>query len=184
MGGFNIIVEAKAGLFDDSLMAIGDPEIFRHKTRALAKAVRQGWSAPVAFRKPSSLADLRNGTEDYLFVVTNKPVNVGSGADPQSIYPKGELEYPTEEARTLLPLERIYFVSVDELERLIASAGDVVFFHEFLRETVRLDANPATGKTFFGDHLPTFPDLEESSFLTNALQDAHNRIEQVLSARI
>ena len=41
MGGFNLIVEAKAGLFDDSLMAIGDPDIFRHKTRALAKAVRQ-----------------------------------------------------------------------------------------------------------------------------------------------
>jgi len=81
MGAFNLIVEVKAGLFDDSLMAIGDPEIFRHKTKALAKAIQQGWSASVAFRKPDAPADLRNGTEDYLFVVTNKPVNVGSGAD-------------------------------------------------------------------------------------------------------
>ena len=117
-------------------------------------------------------------------MVTNKPVNVRSGADLQSIYPKGELKYPTEEAKALLPLERIYFVSVDEFERLIASASDMVSLHAFLRETVRLDANPATGKTFFDDHLRTFPGLKESTFLTNALQDAHNRIERILSADI
>lgn len=181
MGAFNLIVEVKAGLFDDSLMAIGDPEIFRHKTKALAKAVRQGWSASVASRKSTAPADMRNATEDYLFVVTNKPVNVRSGADLQTIYPEGELEYPTEEAKALLPLERIYFVSVDEFEHLIASAGDVVSLHAFLRETVRLDANPATGKIFFDDHLRTFPGLKEPRFLTDALQDAHNRIERILS---
>jgi hypothetical protein len=182
MGFFNLIVEVKAGLFDDSLMAIGDPEILRHQTKALAKAVQQGWSASLAFRKPNSPADLRNGTEDYLFVVTNKPLNVGSGVDLQSIYPKGELEYPSEEVKALLPLERIYFVSVGEFERLIASAGDAFSLHAFLRETVRLDANPATGKTFFDEHLRAFSGLKESSFLTDALQDSHNRIERALSA--
>ena len=82
----------------------------------------------------------------------------------------------------MLPLERIYFVSVDEFERFIASAGDVGALHTFLRETVRLDGNPATGKTFFDDHLQTFPGLKESKFLTDALQDSQNRIERALSA--
>lgn len=182
MGPFNFIVEVKAGLFDDSLMAIADPEIFGHKTRALAKAINQGWSASAAFRNPNAPADLRNAIEDYLFVVTNKPLNVGSGADLESVYPPGELNYPTDEARALLPLERVYFVSVDEFERLMASAGDASSLHAFLRETVRLDANPATGKTFFDDHLRTFSGLKESSFLIDALQDSHNRVEGALSA--
>jgi hypothetical protein len=182
MGDYNIIVEAKAGLFDDSIMAIGDPEILRHKTKALAKAVGQGWSAAVAFRGDSAPADLKKATEDYLFVVTNKPVNVGSGADLKAVYPEGQLSYPNDEAKALLPLERIYFVSVDEFERLVASASDAGALHAFLHKTVKLDANPVTGKAFFEDHLRTFPGRKESSFLTTALDAAHARVEQALKA--
>lgn len=183
MGSFNLIVEAKAGLFDDSLMAIGDSEIFRHKTKALAKAVRQGWSASLAFRTANAPQDLRQAAEDYLFVVTNKPVNVGSAADLQSIYPEGELEYPNDDAKSLLPLERIYFVSVDEFERFIASSGNANALHSFLQETVRLDANPATGKAFFEDHLRTFTGLKESKFLTSALEASHARVEHALKSQ-
>ncbi len=181
MGDYNIMVEAKAGLFYDSIMAIGDPEILRHKTKALAKAIGQGWSAAVAFQSHRAPADLKKAKEDYLFVVTNKPVNVGSGADLKAVYPKGQLSYPTDQARVLLPLERIYFVSVDEFERLAASASDANVLHAFLQETVRLDANPATGKAFFEDHLRTFPGQRESNFLTSALEAAHARLEYALN---
>jgi len=102
MGDYNVIVEAKAGLFDDSLMAIGDPEILRHKTKSLAKAIGQGWSAAVAFQCDRAPADLKNAREDYLFVVTNKPVNVGSGVDLKAVYPEGQLSYPNDEAKALL----------------------------------------------------------------------------------
>lgn len=180
MGAFNIIVEAKAGLFDDSLMAIADPEIFRHKTKALAKAIRQGWSASIAFRNRQAPADLKSSTEDYLFVVTNKPLNVGSGADLKAIYPDGELEYPNAEAKALLPLERVYFVSVDEFERFIASASDAPLVHGLLRECVRLDADPKTGEFFFDDHLRSFKGLKESGFLTKALDDSYGRVARVL----
>jgi hypothetical protein len=180
MGSFNIIVEAKAGLFDDSMMAIADPEIFRHKTKALAKAIQQGWSASLAFRSEHAPADLRKATEDYLFVVTNKPLNVGSGADLKAIYPPGQLAYPSAEARALLPLERMYFISVDEFERLIASSADAPLLHSFLRESVRLDADPRTSKFFFGEHLRTFTGLKESMFLTKALEESHSRIARIL----
>ena len=66
--------------------------------------MQQGWSASVAFRAADAPQDLRQATEVYLFVVTNKPVNVGSAADLQSIYPEGELEYPNDHAKSLLPL--------------------------------------------------------------------------------
>lgn len=181
MGAFNLIVEAKAGLFDDSLMTIGDPEYFMQRTRPLAKAIRQGWSASVAVRKGTAPADLRNAAEDYLFVVTNKPLNVGSGSDLRSLYPVGELEYPNEEAKALLPFERVYFVSVEEFEHLIASAADAPALHEFLRETVRLDADPATGRLFFDDHLKKFAGLKESSFLDDALDASNDRVERALS---
>jgi hypothetical protein len=184
MGSYNIIIESKAGLFDDSIMAIGNPEIFRHKTKALAKAVQQGWSASVAFRGRNAPQDLRGATEDYLFVVSNKPVNVGSGADLRSIYPEGELTYPNDDVKSLLPLEHIYFVSVDEFERLIASSSDVSALQAFLQKAVRLDASPATGKTFFDDHLRTFAGLRESNFLTSALEAAHGRVEQALKTRV
>jgi len=182
MGAFNIIVEAKAGLFDDSLMAIADPEIFRHKTKSLAKAVHQGWSASLAFRSSRAPADLKTSTEDYLFVVTNKPLNVGSGADLKAVYPEGYLEYPNDEVKALLPLERVYFLSVDEFERFIASATDSTLVLEFLRECVRLDADSRTGKFFFDDHLRTFVGLRESRFLTAALDDSHNRVAQILQS--
>ncbi len=180
MGAFNIIVEAKAGLFDDSLMAIADPEIFRHKTKALAKAIQQGWSASVAFRSAAAPTDLKTSTEDYLFVVTNKPLNVGSGKDLQSIYPEGQIEYPNAEVAELLPLERIYFVSIDEFERLVASTSDATLLLQFLRDCVQLDANPATGKAFFDDHLRMFPGRKESAFLTNALDEAEGRVARAL----
>jgi len=182
MGDFNIIVESKAGLFDDSLMAIADQEIFRHKTKALAKAIQQGWSASVAFRSGRAPADLKTSTEDYLFVVSNKPLNVGSGADLKAIYPEGQLEYPSAEARALLPLERVYFVSVDEFERFMASASDTALLQGFLRECVRLDADPSTGKFFFDDHLRTFAGLKESKFLTTALEDSYSRVARILES--
>ena len=182
MGAFNIIVEAKAGLFDDSLMAIADPEIFRHKTKSLAKAIQQGWSASVAFRSAGAPADLKTSTEDYLFVVTNKPLNVGSGSDLKAIYPEGQLEYPSAEVKALLPLERVYFVSVDEFERLVASTADATLLLQFLRDCVRLDANPATGKMFFEDHLRTFAGQKQSAFLTNALEEAEGRVARALGS--
>lgn len=182
MGTFNVIVEAKAGLFDDSLMVIGDQEILRHKTRPLSNAIRQGWSASVAFRSERAPADLRRPEEDYLFVVTNKPLNVGSGADLRDVYPDGQLDYPNADAERLLPLERVYFISVDEFERLIASATDATQLHGFLRRCVELDANPSTGKYFFDDHLRTFAMLKESSFLSGALEDSYSRLARISSS--
>jgi hypothetical protein len=184
MGNFNIIVESKAGLFDDSQMAIADQEIFRNRTKALEKAINQGWSASVAFRSDRAPADLKTSTEDYLFVVTNKPLNVGSGADLRAIYPEGQLEYPSAEAKSLLPLERVYFISVDEFERLMASISDAALLHEFLRECVRLDADPRTGKFFFDDHLRTFAGLKESKFLTKALEDSYSRVARILEGKM
>ena len=183
MGGYNVIVEAKAGLFDDVIMAIGDPEILRHRTKSLTKAIEQGWSAAVAFRSGHAPANLKDATEDYLFVVTNKPLNVGSGADLKALYPEGRLSYPSEEARALLPLERIYFVSIGEFECLVASgiASDARQMHDFLRECVRLDADPATGKYFFDDHLQTFPGSSKGSrFLTAAMDAALERVERAI----
>src|SRR5205807_860220 len=96
---------------------------------------------------------------------------VGSGADLKAVYPEGQLSYPSDEAKALLPLERIYFVSVDEFERLAASASDARQVHDFLRECVRLDAEPSTGKYFFDEHLRTFSGRrKESKFLTSALE--------------
>ena len=46
----NVFIEAKAGLFDESVMVTGHSEILAHKTRALHKAVTQGWSASGGLR--------------------------------------------------------------------------------------------------------------------------------------
>ena len=42
--GCNVFIESKTGLYPESVMTVGNSDIFAHKTRAIRKAVEQAWA--------------------------------------------------------------------------------------------------------------------------------------------
>jgi hypothetical protein len=141
--GVNVFVESKAGLFDESIMVAGHSTILAHKTRALLSAVAQGWSASVHLRRAQQ-APSQTGcaSKDYLLVVTNKELNASRGTILREMYPAGKLDYPHPEAERYLPLQRVYVVSIDDFERLMAATGNPEFDIPHFLEAIRKFRTP------------------------------------------
>lgn len=144
----NLFIESKAGLFDESVMTVGHPEIFRHKTLALQTAIAQGWATSIGLREARlAPAQVLNASKDYLLVVTNRELNASRGTKLREMYPEGKLDYPSVEASIYLPLERVYFISIDDFERLMAAARTAEFgVPSFLEKCCRVGWRPSNGK--------------------------------------
>lgn len=173
----NIFIESKAGIFDQSIMTIGHSKFFSDRTRALKNAVAQAWATSVSLRNqkiaPSRVLE---STSDYLLVVTNKELSASRGTALALMYPSDTLIYPNPEAEKLLPLEHIYFISVDDFERLIAGASNLDI-PSFLRECVEADNNAETSVHFFEQHLDKRKVPRQFSKLVSiAIDDANNRL--------
>jgi hypothetical protein len=141
-------IESKAGLFDESVMVTGDSKILAHKTKALQMAIAQGWSASVGLRiAQKAPAPALRASKDYLLVVTNKELNASRGTTLHEMYPAGKLDCPNPAAELYLPLQRVYVVSVDDFERLMAAAKTSGFdVPQFLEKCVEADSDPSTSK--------------------------------------
>lgn len=151
--GCNVFVESKAGLFDESVMTVGHSERLRSRTATLVKAIGQGRSASKGLRESTSAPeDIKGAVLDYLLVVTNKELQAGSGARLASMYPAGTL--PADLDKELLPLTRIYVLSIEDFERLGAAVrSGQLDLPSFLADCVNADANPETSVYFFSQHL-------------------------------
>ena len=153
--GCNVFVESKAGLFDESMMAVGNSEVFAHKTREIRKAVRQAWDTSVSLRHERRAPPNVVGAEtDYLLIVTNKELAVSRGSVLASMYPQGTLDYPNSEAEVLLPRNRIYLLAIDDFERLANGASDgQIDVPDFLASCVDDDRTPERALHLFEQHL-------------------------------
>lgn len=150
--GCNVFVESKAGLFGESMMAIGNAEVFAHKTRRIRKAMDQAWATSVSLRREHRAPDdVVDADADYLLVVTNKELAVGKATALASMYPEGTLQPPNSEAARLLPLERIYLLAIDDFERLTNGAADDL--PGFLSSCVDDDGDPESALFLFEQHL-------------------------------
>lgn len=85
--GCNVFIEAKAGLYHESAMTVGNRDVFAHKTKAIRTAVGQAWATSVSLRKqrraPLEVLDADAG---YLLIVSNKELGASKGS--------GEIELP------------------------------------------------------------------------------------------
>lgn len=116
----NIFIESKAGLFDESVMAVGHLEIFKQKTRALQKAASQTWNASIGLRQASQAPQMVAAAEsDFLLIVTNKELSASRGDHLAKMYPAGTLDPKQPEALRHLLLEHIYIVEIADFERMI-----------------------------------------------------------------
>jgi hypothetical protein len=183
----NVFIESKAGLFDESVMVTGHSQILAHKTKALQKAIAQGWSASVGLRRAQKApASALRASKDYLLVVTNKELNASQGTILREMYPAGTLDYPSPAEERYLPLQHVYVVSVDDFERLMAAARTPGFdIPEFLERCVEADSTLSTSKFLFEMHLDVFRVPHECSpVLSEALNRAQERLVNALQTPI
>jgi hypothetical protein len=167
-------------------MIVGHSEIFVHKTRALGKAVKQAWSACTWLRREGRApAQILNAPKDYLIIVANKELNASHGTILAKMYPKGTLTYPDEDAGRYLPLERIYVLSIEEFERLIAAAALPQFdLPALLEDCITADKNPETQVFLFEQFLDRrqIP-MNCSAIVVNAIESAEARLADALQGR-
>ena len=151
----NVFVEAKAGLWHESVMTIGDSEVFAHQTKAIRAAVAQAWATSVSLQQQRRAPDaVLEAAADYLLIVTNKEVGVSRGGTLASMYPEGKLAHPNTEAERLLPWDRIYILAIEVLERMTtAAASRRIDVPAFLARCVDDDRKPATASHLFEQHL-------------------------------
>ena len=78
--GCNVFIESKAGLFRESVMAVGNSKVFAHKTRAIRTAVGQARATSVSLRKQHRAPrEVLDADADYLLIVTNKDLGASRG---------------------------------------------------------------------------------------------------------
>ena len=153
--GCNVFVESKAGLFEESVMTVGNSEMFARKTRAIRKAVDQAWATSVSLRQERRAPpNVLGANADYLLIVTNKELGASRGTVLADMYPQGTLDHPNAEAKRLLPRNRIYVLAIDDFERLTNGAADgQVDVPVLLSSCVENDSTPERALHLFEQHL-------------------------------
>ena len=183
--GCNVFIESKAGLYHESVMTVGNREMFSHKMRAIRMAVGQAWATSVSLREQCRApVEVLDADADYLLIVTNKELGASKGTALASMYPEGTLDYPNAEAESLLPRNHIYVLSIDDFERLTraASSGQIEL-PGFLASCVRDDEGPETALHLFEQHLNRRKvPLLFSDTVEKAIEAGLQRVQRALSS--
>jgi hypothetical protein len=182
--GRNVLIEAKAGLFAEVVMAVGHSEIFLHKTRALPKAVSQAWATSLGVRQSRLAPEPVSRAEgNYLLIVTNRELSTGEGTSLASMYPEGTMNPENPDALALLPLENIFVVSISDFERLAhAVRNEHLDLVEFLDLCVAANKDGQTSRLYIGHHLDRekIPRNGRSKLVNDAIDVCSNRLASVL----
>ena len=183
--GCNVFIESKAGLYHESVMTVGNRDVFAHKMRAIRTAVGQAWATSVSLREQRRApVEVLDADADYLLIVTNKELGASKGTALASMYPEGTLDYPNAEAERLLPRNHIYVLSIDDFERLTnAAASGQIDLPGFLASCVRDDEGPETALHLFEQHLNRGKvPMRFSGTVEKAIEASLLRLEGALSS--
>ena len=177
-----MVVDGEANIFIDAKGVEMAPrgkiahlqDVVRGATEnSLLKAVEQGLAVNDRLSQLSGDDPVvRERADNYLIAVTYKELYIGNGQMLSSAVGEDALNrilsaYP-EEGR--IPLKRIYFLTIDEMERLMQMVREGrIRLHEALRRAAAADADQNTRKFMFSMHLNDWP---ESQGLSSPLADS------------
>lgn len=179
--GVNVFIEAKAGIFNESVMVVGNKTFLKSKTEMLWKAVSQARLASDGLRKASiAPPQVLDAKEEFLLVVTNKELSAGRADRLLKMY--GGEEGIEDPVNASPPLSNIYFISIEDYERLVCAAdeldGGIV---GFLRNCVLQDEDPRTQVFYFSQHLDAAGvPLDRSDMVKRAIEHADARLKGLL----
>jgi hypothetical protein len=182
MVGGNLIIEAKAGVFGEPVMSVGDPAFLARRVQPLAKAIAQARSVASKIYGSDKCPEVaRSNKRNFLIVVTNRLLNISRGTRLQALCGSDLLE-ESQAVEQYLPLENIYFVGIDEFEHFMVACLDNSFDPiQFLEESVARDANPATATFYFGDHFARVKGVDlKGRFSIAAINAAEKRLTAAL----
>ncbi|HEU5238029.1 MAG TPA: hypothetical protein VFU37_12915 [Pyrinomonadaceae bacterium] len=154
--------------------------VLRAVKSSAVKAIEQGLATSRRIRSLSSTNALAHGRDEmFLLIVTFDDLFLGSNSDFEAIFGKHLLPGLEREYGSPLPIpvEHIFFITIDELERLLARVhAKSAKIGGILRYARTQDASNRTRKFKFQQHLDSFTTQEgRLSMLEKGLEDICQR---------
>jgi hypothetical protein len=182
----NVLIEAKMGLFPDTMMTLSDPVIAGDKLANLVKAVTQGAAVCEALHTGRLVfADTVPSETNYLLVITSRDLSIGRASVLDSMCQPNGVRYDSEIGQRLLPLEHIFYVSIEAFEAIVAAVRlGKITLPEFLAHAVTRNRDPQTASLWLDLQLPNGArNLDDpESAIAQAWEAAARRLEQALDA--
>jgi len=151
----NILIEAKMSLFADDVLLQDNETAIYQKTKRVRDAIKQGWRVGELIRDPASGFGTRfQKGQDFLFVVTSRELNLGTGERMKRLYPPSKFDYPDAGAELRLPLSNVFILSIEDFERTMGcvAAGEVSL-STVLKDAVVANQRADTARMFFSDFI-------------------------------
>lgn len=181
----NIFIDAKGVEIAYLGMVSDNPDVIVGKTKSsILKGIKQGYSLARELKSKDRIGDFLLGKgQNYLIVVTFKDFYVGNGRDfREHIAPTEVDRIIAEIGEQIIPLENIYFLSVDDLELLLeCSKRSGLNITEIIQSAIEADRNPQTSKFVFRQHVRAIcPKPELPQYLTDDLDRIMADLKQLL----
>lgn len=152
-GACNVIVESKSGIFGEDIMTVGHTSIFEQKTRGISSAVRQAQEMINSIYSGTVAPNIvRNANDNYLVIVTNRELGIGTGRMLAAMYPEGRLDSAVP-GSDHLPLDRIFIASIDDFEALMSAARCGLDLPAFFAACIERNSDPQSSLFFISQHM-------------------------------
>ncbi|MBI6853568.1 hypothetical protein YA0002_12395, partial [Pseudomonas cichorii] len=163
--GENIFIDAKGVELADRAKFTHLSDVLKGAIKSsLLKAIEQGQEVKKNLDNIDNPSwGVKNQTKNFLFVVTYKPLYIGNALFLDHLI-HGEVNriVSSHSEHSRIPLENIYFFSIDEFESLmhLVSNGKITI-NEAMVRAKKADSNFETEKYYFAAHLSTWPEYHE-----------------------
>ncbi len=157
-GNVNIFVEAKMSLFHDAAL-IEDTELgLSRRLERVIYAVEQGWKVSKLLRqRPRNFPRRAEASEEYLLIVTNRELHMGSGQSLERLISDGRLQCQDADTQARLPLQNVFIMSVEGFEHLQQTViHEKVELLDVLRSAKAANTDASTAAMYFDDHLKKY----------------------------
>jgi hypothetical protein len=155
--GSRIFIDAKAvEMHYRSKVTHSMDELAKGLDSSLLKAIKQAHSTMRVLADLGIDGDSTVGSNDFLVVVTESELYISNGVVLASAVGTQTLDelLASNASRPSIPLDRMYFLTIQEFERLAASINAGLFgFAEALLRAREADLQPSTRRMVFDQHL-------------------------------
>ena len=123
---------------------------------------------------------------NYLMVVTSRELSIGRGEVLDAMCQPEGIEYPSDLARRLLPLDHVFYVSIEAFEHIISAVrAGLCTLPELLSHAVDVNRNPVTASYWLDRQMsPAAQAVEyKESLVADAWDASLQRLEAALGGR-
>jgi hypothetical protein len=150
----NVFIDAKGVEMPDQGKVTHSADILKDKSVHIIKAIKQAHEVLNKISEESDKGLLRFKKENFLIVVTFKELNIGNGSMLYEAVAKEKLDKLFSQYKELIPVENMYFVTIDEFDLLCDLAKqEQKELNHYLIKAREDDKEPQTSCFVMGMHL-------------------------------